>query len=947
MIVDPGVVPGLLLLAAELAVLAGLGYVVVRVALRQEDELSALAQGLVVGPALWGIVVNFVMYAVPGLAGAAVGWVLMLGLAGGLAWRSPGRLGVSARTLAGFAGAVLVLGWVGFASRQLLSVPDATKTLGLAASIRSGAFPVALPSQPETTGVYHYGASLLAGVLAPPGGPDLAFVSELLGVYAWVALVLVLVTGLRQRGSWLTAVAVAPLLLGYGLTTFLWHEFDKVSGILWTPVPAGLPEPGLRAALAGIYWAPAEPAGTALGSLPDIWKPQFTLGYALAFVVLAHAALRDRVTWQGSLTLAGLVGFLGLLVTTLAPVVLAVWASLEAWRLVRARLGGRAMRAPAVRSAAGLTAAGLLLLFGGGALSGISGGDAGSSGLVWGGGLNASDWSALGDLQFQGGGVGLLRLGPLAVALGAVALARRDRLVLALAVGGGLLTLAWLALEYPARAQDLQRIVGHARSLALMAMLLALSARLAHLGSRRWRYGGVAVLAVLVVWPTVVAPARSLGRALGEGVEVANAGWAQRGASAQDAPRTPRRYPMPYMSSVVAGHIRERTDTDARVLDSTGGYVVLLNAGRANNQGLVGVDQIEGVSGPEYLDALHYLEPVGIRRLGLAYVYATDAWVAALPARARGRLANPELFDLLARDGDEALYRVRPGFLALETAPHPNSYEALRAAVPQATELYLPPSAQPDVRTQEAMLRVASALPQARLVGAIHPQVLHARGPVPWQVSPLGAQAPELVVLPLLDDAWDYPPRGWREIWRNPPDRIGVYAPTAAGAPPTATAPPPISVRLADVQADAARLTFTATFEADASREWTGQDWVLVPIDSSPLGVPHTQAFGEPVIEQWFAGQAAAAGTTTHTYVFDARDSTLAIRTPDGALATVQSSQRTFEPGAWMLAFRRIRRVDHGVQEAALIAPVLGIEISTDGAASYRVYDAVRGWRPA
>ena len=410
--------------------LAGLGYVVVRVALRQEDELSALAQGLVVGPALWGIVVNFVMYAVPGLAGATVGWVLMLGLAGGLAWRSPGRLHVSARVLAGFVGAVVVLGWVGLASRQLLPIPDANKTLGLAASIRGGAFPVALPSQPETTGVYHYGASQLAGLLEPPAGPDLAFVSELLGVYAWVALVLVLVTGLRQRGSWLTAVAVAPLLLGYGLTTFLWYEFDKVSGILWAPVPAGLPEPGLRAALAGIYWAPAEPAGTALGSLPDIWKPQFTLGYALTFVVLAHAALRDRVTWQGSLTLAGLVGFLGLLVTTLTPVVLAVWASLEAWRLVRARLGGRAMRAPAVRSAAGLAAAGLLLLFGGGALSGISGGDAGSSGLVWGGGLNASDWSALGDLQLQGGGVGLLRLGPLAVALGAVALARRDRLVL-------------------------------------------------------------------------------------------------------------------------------------------------------------------------------------------------------------------------------------------------------------------------------------------------------------------------------------------------------------------------------------------------------------------------------------------------------------------------------------------------------------------------------------
>ena len=406
------------------------------------------------------------------------------------------------------------------------------------------------------------------------------------------------------------------------------------------------------------------------------------------------------------------------------------------------------------------------------------------------------------------------------------------------------------------------------------------------------------------------------------------------------------RYPMPDMSSVVAGHIRDRTDTDARVLDSTGGYVVLLHTGRANNQGLVGVDQIEGVSGPEYLDALHYLEPAGIRRLGLAYVYATDAWVAALPARARGRLADPDLFDLLARDGDEALYRVRPGFLALETAAHPDSYEALRAAVPRATDVYLPPSAQSHVKVQESMLRVASALPHARLVGSIRPQVLHARAP--WQVAPLGAQAPELVVLPLLDDAWNYPPRGWREIWRNPPDRIGVYAPTAAGAPPTDAVPPTISVDVSDVQVDEARLMFTVTLNADASRQWMGQDWVLIPIDSSPLSVPQTQAFGEPVIEQWFAGQAAAAaGTTTRTYVFDARDSTLAIRTTDGALTTVPSSQRTLEPGAWMLALRLSRWGNHGVQETAFIAPVLGIEISSAGAASYRVYDAVSGWRPA
>ena len=89
MTVDPAVIPGLLLLAAELGVLAAVGYVVVRVALRRDDDRMALAQGLVVGLALWGLITNFVLYAVPGLAGAAVGWGVTLTLGAVLAWRAP------------------------------------------------------------------------------------------------------------------------------------------------------------------------------------------------------------------------------------------------------------------------------------------------------------------------------------------------------------------------------------------------------------------------------------------------------------------------------------------------------------------------------------------------------------------------------------------------------------------------------------------------------------------------------------------------------------------------------------------------------------------------------------------------------------------------------------------------------------------------------------------
>ena len=127
-----------------------------------------------------------------------------------------------------------------------------------------------------------------------------------------MSFVLVVVTALRQRGSWLAALLLAPLLLSYGLHTFVWSDPGKVAGILWLPMPVGPPAAGLRASLAQIYWPSVESVGSRLTALPDVWKPAFPLGYAMTFVVLAHASRSRRATWIGSLTLAGLVGFLGL-----------------------------------------------------------------------------------------------------------------------------------------------------------------------------------------------------------------------------------------------------------------------------------------------------------------------------------------------------------------------------------------------------------------------------------------------------------------------------------------------------------------------------------------------------------------------------------------------------------------------------------------------------------
>ena len=307
MTIDPAVVPGLLLLAAELAALAAVGYVIVRAVLRQDDERMALAQGLVVGPALWGVIVNFVLYVVPGLAGAAVGWGVMLALGAVLAWRAPRPIRPRPRTLAGFALAVLALFWIALASRQLLTVQDWSIQLGLAASIQAGTFPPELPWNPGTPVHYHHAPSLLVGLLAPPVGPDLAFVSELLDSYGWTSFILVVAVAVLRRGSWPAMLLVAPLLLTYGAWTVIWVG----NGLLEVPVPVGLPEAGLRTSLADVYWPSVAlpPKATPWGQvLADIWKPAFTLGYALAFVVLERAARCERRSWPAAVTLAGLVG---------------------------------------------------------------------------------------------------------------------------------------------------------------------------------------------------------------------------------------------------------------------------------------------------------------------------------------------------------------------------------------------------------------------------------------------------------------------------------------------------------------------------------------------------------------------------------------------------------------------------------------------------------------
>ena len=946
MTIDPTVIPGLVILAAEFVTLAGVGYVVVRTVLRQTDERVALAQGLVVGLSLWGVIVNFVLYVVPGLAGSAVGWSITLALGTFLAWRTRRQLRPQPLVVAGFAATAVVLFWAALASRQALSVPDPHSQLGLAASIRAGGFPPELFWNPGIPAPYHHGVPLLVGLLTPPVGPDLAFVMELLGAYAWISFALVVVTMLLQRASVGAVAVTAPLLLSAGAWTFTWVG----EGLLEVPVLAGSPGAGIRASLMDIYWPPPEQSWEVQGwkyreaALPDIWKPGFPLAYALVLIVLERASRACGRSWPTTLTLAGLVGFVGLSAASVAPVGLALWAGLEAVHLGSAWRARSLDRSVVLRSSAGLALAVLVLLGGGGRFTGLWGSSA-SSGLTFGWNQHQEGWRLLGTLDPRPGGVGLAGVGPVAVAGVAALLAQRNRLVLALAVGAGVMALAYLALHYPPYPLDVHRLAGHARNFALAALLLALCVRLSGLPPR-WRYAASGLLVVLVIWPTVVSPVRSLGLAAGHGPLFSNAEPGQRERSVSTAMG---RYVIaaPISERIVA-YVREQTAVDARIL-SPSPLDMAVATGRPNAAGFSGLVHLLFVLGPEYLDAQKHLEPTAIRRLSIDYVHATAAWRTSLPDRAQRWLDDPAFFEPLTRDGAEVLYRVRRAFPALVARPAPESFEALRRAVPATAVVHLAPQL-----WRGTDLQLASVLSHTQLKGTDNTPFLHFLSPVPWTVEPLGERVPDLVVVPTAIEPWTWLfPADWRQpVWRS--EGLMAFTPTGVIAPiaPPEPAPeaPPVSVRVSAVSVEGGRVTFTATFDERAPDLWTSQDWIAVKLEPGPLNIPAGFRNGDrgPATLKWFGGLAASGfATGRNTFTLDIPGSLLAVRNDRGSFAPLPSSEDNLGAGTWVLALRLRHEWRPNHWRDAAVIPVLKLQVQETGEVSHAIFgDVLNGGPP-
>ena len=922
MTVDPMVLPGLLVLALEMLVLTGVGFVVARVALRQRDDWLALAQGMVIGPALWGLAVNFVMCVVPGGVGALVGWTAILVVAGWLAWRDPTTVRAPLRRVVGFGVTALTLFWVVLAARQTLSIVDAYLHLGLASSIRAGGFPPAFPWHPDLPAPYHYGADMLIGLLAPPFGPDLAFTTELLEAYAWTSLALVVGALVLKHGSWVAVLVGCPLLLSFGLWTQLHNTAPP--GVVQVPVISGVPEAGLRASLGEVYWPAARHPWTASvdASPPNVWKPHFLLAYGLALVVLERAATIRRMRLSAHVALALVIGFLGLVDEIVAPIVLGFWGVLEALRLWQARYGGRPIVGrPIVRAASGPVLGLLLLALGGGPISDALTGSSGS-GLSLGWLADPGGRRPVGALSTLTGGIGLLEVGVVPVVVASALLAWRNRLVWLLAAAAVVLLLAALTVQYK-YSLDVVRLDGHARNFALLALVVAVGYRLSTLRPR-WGYACGGLFLAFVTWPTAVLPVHNLGLALTRGPQLENAqfdpnaGW-----------QLAERYAMPHpMSEGVAAYVRDHTAGDARVL-SPNPMEMTIVTGRPNASAYAEFVQFVPRFGPEYLDAIRFLEPSAVQRLGIAYVHVPESWVAGLPAEAKRWLADPRLFELLIRDGTDSLYRVQQAFLDQKTSPPQESFEALRQAVGRSTTVYLSPSLEP-----ANSIRAAIVMSRARLFGEARPTpTWHSRPQV--ATEPLENRAPDLIVTSARLAPSSFPPGQREPIWWN--GEIAVYAPTGAVAPLMDPPRRSFGVRVSNARSRDSRLAFTAEFVDQRPDLWKGQDWLVVPVDESTWSFPgeFEQDDRTHAGAQWYAGQVIPGQVAeTRTFEFDPRAKSLVVKDTEGAWATVASSGEALGPGVWTLAVRL--RGDWW--EAALI-PVVRISVSVDGGVEFEVYE--------
>ncbi len=911
-LVDVGLLPGLLLIALELAAIAILGYVVVRGLLGQAPGYLAASQGLIVGLALWGLLLNAAFYVAPGPIGVALAWLAAAVLTGLLIWkkRVEPRPGLSTGAI--FSAICLPIFWISLSARQLLWIPDIGAHVPLTASMMAGNFPPAFPWNPNEAANYHYGPDLIIGGLEAGTGLGYVLTTELLGAFSVTALFLIVGCLLSRSRSLSSSILTVPLMLSAGAWTLV-----LVGDQPWpvsAALPVGLPQAGFRTSVldvyfpgAGVPWmSPVE------ASPPNIFNPAFLMSYALLLTLVERLVAGGSRPVVGLIATSALGAYLILLDEPIFAAFALIWAIVVAFRFARARV--RRVSELAAGAAGIALLIGLAVVYGGALFDSIfrnAGGESGLSFTL----PDLANLTRLASLDRHPGNLGILGIGPLALA-GVVAIGWRAGAMSLLLAGAGLaMWTASLFIEYEFSTSDSLRLQGHFRNLLLVAVILVVTYFLARL--RPWpRRAAWAALALVVVWPSVASSGADLWYALKSGPQIAvpavETGRVREGIMG--------RAELTGAPVVVVSYIKDHLKADASILSPNPSQLSIAS-GRPEPYGYLGFTQYLGLRGPEYLDAIEHLDPDAIRRLGVRYVHATPKWVNGLPGRSRDWLQSPEYFEPLVQSDEGALYEILQPFRELAASPAPESFTALRVLTGRGARVYIPPAIHPLQR-----LSIAAALQGARLYGDLG-NPAHVRSTLGF--SPYRGEDLDFVILPSGLAPTGLPAHRRSPIWSR--DGNSVYSVGDAEYAAGNQELPSLSVDIEEARVSPDGIRFKVGFAIGDSSGWTGHDWVVIGDDGTRWAVPALR--DRPA--HWYSGQVnPSSRNLSIEYDWNVATGTLQWSTGDGEFHAAQSSTGELVEGSHVMA---IRLTLNGRERAVL--PVLRIHVIPNGSHKFEFFE--------
>ena len=417
-------------------------------------------------------------------------------------------------------------------------------------------------------------------------------------------------------------------------------------------------------------------------------------------------------------------------------------------------------------------------------------------------------------------------------------------------------------------------------------MAIGLAAASARLRQRAALHGGGLLLAGLVVWPTTADSIGRIAEAIADGPRLYVAGT----RPTEDAPSFSRRSQvdaeiakhrplLEAISATVAPHERILT---RRV------KLVTAGTGRMAPLGYAEWPHYLGLPGPEYQDALRFLDRAALTELGIDYVHVDAAMLSTMSGEARRRLASPSefrpVFQAPAPQSD-ALYAV-VSQARVGPAPAPSSFHAF-AQLAAGRRVLISSATHPLER-----LPLYYTLRSSDGLYGEWGDPGHFRRDV--QIRPPTEEAVDLIVLPNSLYPSPLDPAHRAPVW----DGGGVWVYDLTTSAPGPTAAPPIHVDGRSLL-DASGIQITSV--PGWPDTWTGTDWVLYREAEPRTGIPTILERGE----RWFPGQLAPQSPRQRISIrFEASRGQLEHRLADGAWSAVGDAVGALPAGSYVLTLR-------------------------------------------